>query len=298
MDMDNMPRVAAVILTRDQKDLTLNCLRSLSACSYPELRIIVVDNHSSDRTAEAIRSEFPDVLLVEHTTNAGVAGGRNLGLQAAEKQLDYSYLLILDNDTTVDKDFLQPMVNVMESDPDIGVVAPKIYLQGEENILDQAGGSIVNLYTGSTAKRGFGEPDHGQYDHRQRQDCLPSGACSLSRRSVIVECGGLDEVFNPYGFEDLDYSLRVKKAGYKLAYVPESVIYHLGNKTGFQGYSQSYAALKGRHLKLFMKRHASPFQRACFHLLLPLLGMRTLAREIRRGNVKAVLRLVQAYLRG
>jgi GT2 family glycosyltransferase len=295
--MGKTPLVVVVILTWNQKDFTLNCLESLELCSYENLEVVVVDNNSDDQTAEAVRFAYPHVHLVESTVNAGVAGGRNLGLQFAEETLSYDYLLILDNDTTVDRNFLQPMVDVLEMDKRVGVVSPKIYLMGEDNVLDQAGGSIVNFFTGSTAKRGYGEYDRGQYDADQQQNCLPSGACSLSRRSVIVACNGLDDIFNPYGFEDLDYSLRVKQAGYRLAYSPQARVYHKGNKTGFNSYTESYASIKGRHLRLFMKRHATPFQLICFNMFLPVLGLRTLLREARKGNVKAVIKLFQAYVR-
>ena len=295
--MESMPLVAVVILTCNQKDYTLNCLESLARCSYPNLSLVVVDNNSSDDTIATLEKEYPHVHLVKSSVNSGVAGGRNLGIQYAEKHISYDYLLILDNDTKVDEDFLQPMVDFLESDSRIGVVSPKIYLMDEEKILDQAGGSIVNLCTGSTAKRGFGEYDRGQYDTTQTQDCLPCGACSLSRRSVIVKCEGLDEVFNPYGFEDLDYSLRVKKEGYRVGYVPTSIVFHKGNKTGFSTYTEEYTAIKGKHLKTFMKRHASPLQKLCFNLLLPFLGMRSLLRESRKGNIKAVVKLFQSYIR-
>lgn len=296
--MKKIPLVAVVILTCNQKEYTLTCLDSLARCDYGNLEIIVVDNNSTDTTSAAIRSTHSNVHLVESPINAGVAGGRNLGWRFAEEAIPYDYLLILDNDTVVDSNFLRPMVDFLAGDARIGVVSPKIYLMDEKNILDQAGGSIVNFFTGSTAKRGHGEDDRGQYDSTQTQKCLPSGACSLSRRTVISECNGFDEIFNPYGFEDLDYSLRVKKAGYLLGYVPQSIIYHKGNKTGFSTYTETYASIKGKHLKTFMKRHASPLQFLCFTLLLPLLGMKSLAREARKGNLKAVVRLVQAYLKG
>lgn len=290
------PTVAVVILTCNQKAYTLNCLRSLFACDYANLVVVVVDNDSADDTEGSVRESFPDVHYVRNTYNAGVAGGRNCGIRYLAEHVSYDYLLILDNDTLVEKDFLQPMVNVLESDGTLGVVSPKIYLMGEDRILDQAGGSIVNFYTGSTAKRGHGEYDAGQYDAVRTQDCLPSGACSLSRREAVEACKGLDETFNPYGFEDLDYSLRVKKAGYRVAYVPESVIYHKGSKTGFNTYTESYAAIKGKHLKTFLRRHATLFQFLCFNAFLPVLGMRTLVREMRKGNARAVLRLFLSYI--
>ncbi len=293
--MKKDPHVVIVILSCNQRDYTLTCLKSLEKLDYSNLSIVVVDNNSTDSTVEAVSQQFPDVHTVDNDYNAGVAGGRNIGFSYAEKSFDYKYLLILDNDTTVALDSLKLMVKTLETDPHIGVVSPKIYLMDEEKILDQAGGSIVNFFTGSTAKRGFGEFDKGQYDTTQTQQCLPSGACSLSRRDVMQKCSGLDEIFNPYGFEDLDYSLRVKREGYRVAYEPKAIIYHKGNKTGFSTYSESYANIKGKHLKTFMHRHANMLQLFCFYTILPLLGMRTLFREIRRGNGAAVFRLFLAY---
>ncbi len=293
--MKTDPHVVIVLLTCNQKDYTLDCLKSLSNLEYDNLSSVIVDNNSSDSTIEAILEKYPQVHIVKNDYNAGVAGGRNCGIAYAEEKFDYKYMLILDNDTTVEVDSLKLMVKTLENDANIGVVSPKIFLMGEGKILDQAGGSVVNFYTGSTAKRGFGQLDTGQYDEIQTQDCLPSGACSLSRRDVLVRCSGLDEVFNPYGFEDLDYSLRVKKAGYKLWYEPKAVIYHKGNKTGFSTYTASYANIKGRHLKTFMHRHATLFQLGCFYGILPALGLRTLFREVKRGNGAAVFRLFLAF---
>ncbi|MFH2122642.1 MAG: glycosyltransferase family 2 protein [Pseudomonadota bacterium] len=294
---NNIPIVAAVILTCNQKDYTLNCLKSLKSSTYPSIIIVVVDNNSDDGSELAIRSAFPDIYYVRNNFNAGVAGGRNIGIEFLERTLAYNYILILDNDTLVERNFLQPMVDTLEQDISLGVVSPKIYLMDEKKVFDQAGGSVVNFYTGSTAKRGFREYDVGQYDKKQTQDCLPSGACSLSRRSALLACSGLDEIFNPYGFEDLDYSLRVKKAGYRVAYISESIVYHKGSKTGFNKYTEEYASIKGKHLRTFMTRHASPLQMMCFNLLLPLLGLKSLLREAKNGNIRAVVKLFQAYIR-
>ncbi len=288
--------VVVVVLTCSQKEYTLTCLESLKKQNYTDYSVVVVDNNSKDDTATTIQERYPEALLVLNDYNAGVAGGRNCGIAYARQQLDYSYLLILDNDTTVEPDFLYLLVKEMEKDTTLGAVSPKIYLMDTDNILDQAGGSVVNFYTGSTAKRGFDEKDTGQYDRKQTQKCLPSGACTLARESVLKQVGDLDEIFNPYGFEDLDFSLRVLKAGFRLRYVPAAVVYHKGNKTGFDSYTESYANIKGKHLKTFMHRHANGFQLCCFYALLPLLALRTLGREIAKGNGKAVFHLAISYL--
>lgn len=290
------PLVAVIILTCNQKQYTLRCLESFSKVSYPNYQIIIVDNDSKDETEEEVSKLFSTAHYVKNSFNAGVAGGRNIGLKYAKEHVNFDYVLIIDNDTTVEHDFLGHLVAQMEENIDVGVNAPKIYLQDEDLILDQAGGSVVNLFTGSTAKRGFGEKDLGQYDSRQTQKCLPSGACSLSRRKTIEQCDGLDEIFNPYGFEDLDYSLRVLKLGYSVAYCPESVIYHKGNKTGFTSYTEHYARIKGRHMRTFLKRHQTVLHKICFGMLLPVLGMRTVFREAKRGNIKAVIQLFRSFM--
>lgn len=291
------PLVIAVILTRNQKADTLRCLRSFQSVDYSRLEIVLVDNGSTDGTHQAVSQEFPSVHVVYSTTNAGVAGGRNIGIAHAGRNFAYDYLLYNDNDTVVTHDFLRPLVAALEANPQIGIAAPKLYVMGEEGRLDSAGGSVINFWTGKTRRRGSGEIDRGQYDGAHMPDCVPTGI-ALTRRSVIERCGGFDPTFNPYGPEDLDFSLRARAQGFSFRYVPASVIYHKGNKTGFGAYNPEYAALKGRNLRKFVKRHATTLQWYGFNLFLPFLGMRTACRELTRGNVKAPLQLIRGYLRG
>jgi GT2 family glycosyltransferase len=163
-------------------------------------------------------------------------------------------------------------------------------------VLDSSGGSNVNFWTGSTGRRGYGEIDRGQYDTPDTPECIPAGI-ALARRNVIEAGGGFNSEFNPYGPEDLDFSLRAKELGFSFCYVPGSVIYHKGNKTGFSTYTSEYAALKGRNLRRFMKRHATPLQYFCFNALLPLLALRTLVRETTKGNLKVPFQLLRGYCR-
>jgi GT2 family glycosyltransferase len=294
--MPSDPLTVAIILTWNQKDDTVRCLRSFQTVEYPRLEIVLVDNASDDGTVESVFEEFPNVHVVRNSANEGVAGGRNIGIAYATRHFAYDYLLYIDNDTVVTRNFLRPLVNTMEGDRNIGIAVPKLYIMGEERVLDSAGGSNVNFWTGSARGRGYGEIDQGQYDGPDTPACVPCGI-ALARRSVIEICNGFNAEFNPYGPEDLDFSLRVKEQGFSFRYVPASVIYHKGNKTGFGTYTSEYAALKGRNLRKFMKRHATRYQWVCFNALLPLLALRTLIREIARGNAKAPLRLVRGYLR-
>jgi GT2 family glycosyltransferase len=294
--MSGDPLVVALILTWNQKDDTIRCLRSFQTVDYPKLEIVLVDNASNDRTADSVSEEFPNVHVVRNLTNAGVAGGRNIGIEFAERHFTYDYLLYIDNDTIVTRNFLRPLVNAMQADRNIGIASPKLYILNEDGVLDSAGGSNVNFCTGSARSRGHGEIDQGQYDGLETPACIPGGI-ALARRNVIEKCGGFNAEFNPYGPEDLDFSLRTRELGFSFRYVPEAVIYHKGNKTGFGAYTSEYAALKGRNLRKFMKRHATRYQWICFNALLPLLAFRTMVREIARGNAKAPLHLLRAYWR-
>jgi len=292
------PLVVVIILTFNQEELTLRCLRSFKDVTYPCVETVVVDNDSKDDTEISIKREFPKIHFIKSPVNKGVAGGRNLGIQYVENRFDYDYLLIIDNDTVVEKDFIDLLVQKLESDQTAGIATPKIYRLDEKNVIDEVGGTLVNFFTGSTFRMAHGEVDKGQYDAYQIvPNTVPSGCCCLIRRAVIKDCIGYDEFFYPYGFEDLDFSLRARNKGHSYRFVPDSIIYHVGSKTSFSGYSLRYAKIKGKNLKYFMKRHCTKMQWICFNILLPILGLRTLFREIARGNPLSAFNLVIGYLK-
>ena len=289
--------VVVVILTLNQKEDTLACLSSFQSVSYPNIRIVLVDNASTDGTCEAVRASFPNVHLVRSPMNAGVAGGRNLGLEYAAQHFPYQYAFYIDNDTAVDAHFLEPLVAALEADARAGIAAPKLLMMERSNVLDSAGGSHINFWIGQTNRRGYGTVDRGQYDGPEVEPCVPAGI-ALARRAVIDACGGFDPAFNPYGPEDLDFSLRARNAGFSFRYVPTSIVYHKGNKTGFGGYTPEYALIKGRNLRKFMKRHATTWQRLFFNAILPFVAVGILIRQAARGNPKAPLQLIRGYWQG
>jgi GT2 family glycosyltransferase len=291
----NEPLVVVVILTHNQKEHTLQCLRSFRDIEYSNVQLILVDNGSNDGTEEAVKAEFQSVHFVKSSENKGAAGGRNLGIKYANSNFDYDYLLTIDNDTIVEKNFLRPLVEALEAHPEAGLASPKLHLIGQKDVIDSAGGSNVNFYTGSTLARGHGQKDYGQYDDCETPSCIPSGIV-LIRPEVIRQCAGFDEAFDPYGAEDLDFAFRAKAAGFSFRFVPGSLVHHKGTKTGFYDYTPAYAVIKGRNLKLFVKRHSTICQRICFHILLPFLGVRTLIREILNGNPLAPLYFVRGFL--
>ncbi|MCA9573406.1 MAG: glycosyltransferase, partial [Myxococcales bacterium] len=135
------PSVAAIVLSYNGRDLTLESLASLTRMTYPDFDLVVVDNGSTDGTREAVGRAFPGVAQVRSEENLGPAGGLNLGIRWALAR-GYDYLLLLNNDIEADPSLLDELVRVAEADPTIGCVGPKIFYHGERDRLWSAGGVI------------------------------------------------------------------------------------------------------------------------------------------------------------
>lgn len=292
------PLVAVVILTCNQKKLTLDCLGSLFKSHYEYKQIILVDNGSEDGVQDEVNRQFPHVVVLRNEKNLGAAGGRNTGIEYALQHLEFTYIMFMDNDIVVMPDFLNKLVEGLESceDSSVEIASPLLYQMGTEKIIDCAGGAKLNFYTGSTQTRGHGEFDTGQYAHEKFPNCVPTTV--LMHRKALERAGRFDVSFDPYGYEDIDMVLRANPDMVPFLFVPEAVVYHLGSRTGFSGYTADYTPLKGRNMRRFFKRHATTFQWFCFNLFLPFLSVKTIVRELRRGNVKAILGLAKGFLSG
>ena len=119
----------------------------------------------------------------------------------------------------------------------------------------------------------------------------------MVRSDVFQQLNGFDPLFGPFGPEDLDFSLRLQKLGYKAMYIPKAVGYHQVSHTFGEGYSEEYARHKSRHWLLFMRRHASLWQKFAFYLVgVPVLAIQVFVREARRGNLRALRGLLQGLL--
>jgi len=247
--------VSIVIVTRNRKEVTSECLKSVLAMNYPHFEVILVDNGSTDGTAEEIKKRFSKVLVVAAKENLGLNGGKNLG----QKEAKGNFVLFLDSDTVVDKYFLSELVSLAKSDPKIGVVCPKMYYFDQKDIIWYAGVKL-NLFTSRTDNIGHDEKDKGQYDCVSETLFAPTAY--LATREVVNKLKGHEEMFfMTYG--DTDYGFRAIEAGYKVMFCPEAKLWHrLGKdentKTirglGFNLPMRAYYFARNR--VIFMKRHA------------------------------------------
>ncbi len=249
------PLVYIVVLTWNGKADTLECLQSLRASSYPNARILVVDNASTDRTLEAVQAFSTSVEVIRNSTNRRFAGGNNVGIRRA-LEAGADFVLLLNNDTVVDKDLLSELVAAAQRDPGIGVVGPKIYYSSDPRRIWYAGGKI-QWWAGWISHVGIRQIDSGQYRHTAETDYV-TGCCMLVRRDVIERIGLLDERYFMYG-EDVDWCLRARHAGYRIVIEPRAMLWHKLSVSagGHLSWFKNWNKLKS-NLRL-MWRYAKPY---------------------------------------
>lgn len=217
------PLVAIVILNWNQKQLTLDCLDSLSRVDYPRFRTILVDNGSADGSVEAIRAGYPGVAIIENGENLGFSEANNIGMRRALAD-GADYVLLLNNDTVVDPGFLSELIEVAERDPSIGVVTPKIYYFDEPHRIWCAGAHI-NWRTGESSRLRAEEMDDASSPADAKEVNFVSACAMCVKRSVLEEVGLIDPRFFIY-YDEADWCARITSAGYRCVYVPDGKIWH------------------------------------------------------------------------
>jgi hypothetical protein len=287
--------IVVVILTYNQKDKTIECLGFLLGNEDTPYRVLLWDNGSQDQTAAAVEKAFPQVVIHYSPDNLGVARGRNAAAQLAMDEMRASHLLFLDNDIVVEPGFVRALYQPFSADPQIGQTQAKLRFKHDRSRINDGGGARIDFTFWQVKPVGVGELDRGQYD--TPRTCISCGGAMLVRADLFAQLNGFDPLFGPYGPEDLDFSLRLQKRGYKAMYIPQAVGYHQVSHTYGADYSEEYAQHKSRHWLAFMRRHATPAQKAAFFFFgAPILAVRVFIREARRGNLGAVRGLVAGIL--
>lgn len=200
-----------------------------------ECDLIVADNGSDDSSVQWLRTEYPEVKVIELDKNYGFSEGYNRAIREA----DYEYVVLLNSDVEVTKGWWQPMLEFMERHHDVGAVQPKILAYNDKSMFEYAGaagGYLDNLGYPYCRGRLFDsiEKDNGQYDGAAVDVCWASGACLMTRRSLYLELGGLDNKFFAH-MEEIDLCCRILNAGYRVCAISASKVYHVGGASLSQG---------------------------------------------------------------
>jgi GT2 family glycosyltransferase len=224
--MNPHPNVSVILLNWNQYELTAACIRSLQKCTYPNIEIIVIDQASGDGSADLIGRNFPDAVLIRNKENTGFTGGNNQGMAAATGD----YFLLLNNDTVVHPSFLEPMVNALEADATAAAASPLIRFYSAPSFIQYAGGpATIDLIRGRNTWRGSKTTIPHPYTEVE-QTTAAHGAAFMIKRSVVEKIGMLDEKLFIY-YEEYDWSIRIRNAGYSILFVPQSEILHKESMT-------------------------------------------------------------------
>jgi GT2 family glycosyltransferase len=266
-------KLAIILVNWNSYALTDDTLQSLYKTSYKDYDIICVDNASTDDSLSQLKTNHADIILLTCDQNTGFTGGNNKGMQYALEH-GYVYTLLLNNDVAVESDFLEPLMQALDANENLGAVQPLIYFHHDRTLIWNAGSSY-NKWLGVTKTIGYNKKDADQKERYQNQGDTKAtqpiqniawitGCAFMVKNEVLKKVGLLYEAFFIY-YEDVDLSFRIKNAGYDLGYTPASVIYHIAgmshksSKKTAEGYvSPKVHYLNARNHIWLLKKYTNP----------------------------------------
>lgn len=270
-----MSTVSVIILNHNTRDLLVACLKSVQAEQAGlSVDAVVVDNGSSDGSAEMVLEEFQGVRLVRHAVNTGFAGGNNSGI----RETSSPYVLLLNSDARLEPGALKAMVGFVEEHPDVGIVGPQ--LRNGDGSLQLSCGIPPTVWTETCNKLLLHVPfpffKMGNWAHDTiREVGWVSGACLLARAAMLNRIGLLDEGMFMY-YEDLDLCLRARRAGWRVCYLPSARVVHLGGGTSRGVFGPMLVASGSSSFYFYRKHYGVGAVRFLRLITLPEMAIRSL----------------------
>ena len=259
------------------------------------IEVIVVDNASTQDEATEIGKRYPLVKVIKSDKNLGFAGGNNLGIQVAHGK----YLFFINNDAILPQSSaLSLLITRLESSDQIGMVCPKIRFTWGKQPIQYAGYTPLSKITLRNKSIGFGEEDCGQYDIAHPTP-YAHGAAMMVKREIIEKAGVMPECYFLY-YEELDWSLMIRRAGYEIWYEPSCTIFHKESQTtGQQSPLKAYYITRNR--LLFAQRNINGSEKHLTYLyLIGIVAVRDILKHLCKGQVimaKAVMKGIKDFIK-
>ena len=253
--MDFQPKISIILLNYNNKEYIFNCIESIKKSNYTNYEIIVVDNGSTDGSPERIEKELPDIKIIKLGKNLGFCKANNIGIENSTGEAYF----ILNNDTIVHPDLLKILSQELFSSSEIGIVGPKIYYMDEPKKVWFAGGVIdwkkaktIDWKSAKTSVVGKDQMDNELNNDIKKEVDYITGCALMIKKEVVEKIGKMWEVFFIY-YDDLEWSIRAKKAGYKVIYVPFGGVWHAKSVTVSRFYWDDLK-LKLKKTKFYQKQ--------------------------------------------
>lgn len=281
--------VSIIIVNYQDPEDTLCCLRSLKQSSYSNVEIIVVDNGTLTDRTQLFKSSHEDCEVINSSINKGYAAGANLGIRQCKGDL----ILLLNNDTEVEADFILEMVKTFDSFENVGIVSPQIRFHHSKELVQYAGASNIHPIFGRGKKNGFKKPNTKLYDTTYQTELI-NGACMMIHRHVIEDVGLLPENYFMY-YEEHDFTLRAKALGYQCYYCGSSIIYHKsGLNTDSLNALRTYYLMRNR--LLFQRKFQTGYKlilSILYHYLI--IFPKSILQRIKARDYEGVKSIFKAY---
>ncbi len=295
------PKVFIILVNFNGEEDTVACLESLRNITYKNYEVLAVDNASKNQSefVAELGEKFPEVKVFAQRENTGFAGGNNVGIDYAIKK-EADYVLLLNNDTIVAPDFLDKLVGASKNNKKGGLFAPKIYFYDEPKMIWHA--VCKFSWAGGGRPMQYMQIDKGVEKKEVKKTEYVSGCAMLIKKDVLKKVGKLNEYFFMY-YEDTDYSLRAKKAGFELLYVPGSHIWHkVSRSTKKEMTKPKVHYYHVRNALLLSKRNAPKPILFGIYLWSFYLYFKQIIKYIflpkRRASAKMIMRAIQDFYKG
>lgn len=302
--MKELPLVSIVIPTHNRKEKLVRLLCSIFEGNYPrnKLEVIVVDDASTDGTCEVVKRRFPEVKVIRNKRELFLAGSRNVGIKSAKGK----YIFLIDDDNVVDKNCILELVETMEKDSSIGIVAPIMYYLSQPHRIWCAGVKRC-MFSSLTKIIGRGSVDNGQLDKLLESDDFPNAF--MVRREVFREVGLFNEFEFPIHYDEADFGERARRKGYKVVCNTKAKVWHDVHLTGkrkvlsgiFHIHSELRAYYAGRNRVIFHKKYSSRGQFLVFITLFNWIFTAYYLGVILFGSkvsIKERIKIARSYVRG
>lgn len=284
MSADHLPFVYVLSLNWNGREYVKDFCDTILALDYPQYKVSVIDNASSDGSVEYLRQNYPAIDVIQNPTNLGYAAGYNVGIQKAYES-GAEYFFILNNDTIIPRETLRNLVSVALTDNTIGFVSGKVYFNENRSML-QTAGKRDKLWKATVVNVGQNVIDRGQFDGQRDYDYLDD-VFWLVKSKVYEKLGGYDPEFFLY-WEETDWCARAKGQGFRLVYTPTAKVYHKISMSTGGGSNPKKSYHIRRNAVLFYYRHKSKpvFLLKLFLILMETFDWRRVAALIVKGKYR------------